>query len=58
MTLAGLTSRAERGRLIDKLTQIDGVFCLALILIAVAGALMMFSIAGSSWEPWAALSRA
>ncbi|MCA6298426.1 MAG: rod shape-determining protein RodA [Phenylobacterium sp.] len=54
MSLAGLTLRAERGRLIDKITQIDGVFCLALILIAVAGALMMFSIAGSSWEPWAA----
>ncbi len=54
MSFAGLTSRAERGRLIDKVVQIDGVFCLALILIAGAGALMMFSIAGSSWEPWAA----
>ncbi|MCA3713300.1 MAG: rod shape-determining protein RodA, partial [Phenylobacterium sp.] len=54
MSFARLTSRAERGRLIDKLAQIDGVFCLALILIAGAGALMMFSIAGSSWEPWAA----
>jgi rod shape determining protein RodA len=54
VSFAGLTSRAERGRLIDKVVQIDGVFCLALILIAGAGALMMFSIAGSSWEPWAA----
>lgn len=54
MSLGGLTSRAERGRLIDKLLEIDGVFCLALILIASAGALMMFSIAGSSWQPWAA----
>lgn len=54
MSFASLTSRAERGRLIDKILQIDGVFCLALILIAGAGALMMFSIAGSSWEPWAA----
>lgn len=54
MSFGGLTSRAERGRLIDKIAQIDGVFCLALILIAGAGALMMFSIAGSSWEPWAA----
>ena len=54
MSLGGLTSRAERGRLVDKLLEIDGVFCLALILIASAGALMMFSIAGSSWQPWAA----
>jgi rod shape determining protein RodA len=54
MTFGGLTSRAERGRLIDKLLEIDRVFSLALILIAGAGALMMFSIAGSSWEPWAA----
>lgn len=54
MSFGGLTSRAQRGRLIDKVAEIDGVFCLALILIAGAGALMMFSIAGSSWEPWAA----
>ena len=54
MTFGGLTSRADRGRLIDKLLEIDRVFSLALILIAGAGALMMFSIAGSSWEPWAA----
>ena len=54
MTFGGLTSRAERGRLIDKLLEIDRVFSLALILIAGAGALMMFSIAGASWEPWAA----
>ena len=54
MTFGGLSSRAERGRLIDKLLEIDRVFSLALILIAGAGALMMFSIAGSSWEPWAA----
>ena len=54
MSFASLASRAERGRLVDKVLQVDGVFCLALILIAGAGALMMFSIAGSSWEPWAA----
>jgi rod shape determining protein RodA len=54
MTFGGLSSRSERGRLIDKLLEIDRVFSLALILIAAAGALMMFSIAGSSWEPWAA----
>lgn len=54
MSLAGLASRAERGRLVDKVLQVDGVFCLTLILIAGAGTLTMFSIAGSSWEPWAA----
>ncbi|MFM8821115.1 MAG: rod shape-determining protein RodA [Phenylobacterium sp.] len=54
MSFAGLTSRVERGRILDKLARIDGAFCLALALIAGAGVLMMFSIAGSSWGPWAA----
>jgi len=54
MTVSALTRPGERDRLIVKLGEIDWLFCLALCLIAGAGALMMFSIAGSSWEPWAA----
>jgi rod shape determining protein RodA len=54
MTVSALTRPGERDRLIVKLGEIDWIFCLALTLIAVAGALMQFSIAGSSWTPWAA----
>jgi len=54
MTVSALTRPGERDRLIVKLSEIDWVFVLVLCLIAGAGALMLFSIAGSSWEPWAA----
>lgn len=54
MTVSALTRPGERDRLIVKLSEIDWVFCLTLCLIAGAGALMQFSIAGSSWTPWAA----
>lgn len=54
MTVSALTRPGERDRLIVKLSEIDWVFTLTLCLIAAAGALMLFSIAGSSWEPWAA----
>ncbi len=53
MTVSALTRPGERDRLVVKLGEIDWLFALALVLIASAGALMMFSIAGSSWEPWA-----
>lgn len=54
MTVSALTRPGERDRLVVKLAEIDWLFALALCLIAGAGALMMFSIAGSSWDPWAA----
>jgi len=54
MTVSALTRPGERDRLIVKFGEIDWVFCLALFMIAGAGALMLFSVAGSSWEPWAA----
>ena len=54
MTVSALTRPGERDRLIVKFGEIDWVFSLALFLIAGTGALMLFSIAGSSWEPWAA----
>lgn len=54
MTVSALTRPGERDRLIVKLAEIDWLFVLVLSLIAGAGALMLFSIAGSSWTPWAA----
>ena len=54
MTVSALTRPGERDRLVVKLTEVDWLFAFVLCLIAGAGALMMFSIAGSSWDPWAA----
>jgi rod shape determining protein RodA len=54
VTVSALTRPGERDRLIVKLSELDWVFVLLLSLIAGAGALMLFSIAGSSWTPWAA----
>jgi rod shape determining protein RodA len=55
MTLSGGLSRpGERDRPSIKFMEIDWTFCLVLCLIAGAGALMLFSIAGAQWEPWAA----
>ncbi len=54
MTVSALTRPGERDRLIVKLSEIDWLFVLVLSLIAGAGSLMLFSIAGSSWQPWAA----
>jgi rod shape determining protein RodA len=54
MTVSALTRPGERDRLIVKFGEIDWIFCLAITLIAGAGGIMLFSIAGSSWMPWAA----
>jgi rod shape determining protein RodA len=54
MTVSALTRPGERDRLINKFGEIDWIFCLAVTMIAGAGAVMLFSIAGSSWMPWAA----
>jgi len=53
MTVSALTRPGERDRLIVKLSEIDWIFCLALTLIAAAAIIMQFSIAGSTWMPWA-----
>ena len=54
MTTSALTRPGERDRPLNKFLEIDWTFCLALAMIAGAGGLMLFSIAGGSWEPWAA----
>lgn len=54
MTASAITQAGERDRLAVKLTQIDWTFCLFITGIAVAGAMILYSIAGESWTPWAA----
>lgn len=54
MTVSALTRPGERDRPTIKFGQIDWALCLALTLIAGIGVLMLFSVAGSSWSPWAA----
>ncbi|QUD89989.1 rod shape-determining protein RodA [Phenylobacterium montanum] len=54
MTSSALTRPGERDRPVIKFGQIDWALTAILCLIAGAGGLMLYSIAGSSWEPWAA----
>jgi rod shape determining protein RodA len=53
MTSSALTRPGERDRLIIKFSQIDWTLTLVLVLIAGAGGLMLYSIAGGAWKPWA-----
>ncbi len=54
MTSSALTRPGERERLAVKFGQIDWTLTLLLCLIAAAGGMMLYSIAGGAWEPWAA----
>ena len=53
MTSSALTRPGQRDRVPIKFTEIDWKLCLTLSLIAAAGGLMLYSIAGGSWSPWA-----
>ena len=53
MSVSALSRPGERDRLIVKLGQMDWTLVIAVTLIAAIGGLMLFSIAGSSWSPWA-----
>jgi rod shape determining protein RodA len=54
MTIASALSRpGQRERLPNKFKEVDWRFAGLLALIACIGALMQYSIAGGSWEPWA-----
>jgi rod shape determining protein RodA len=53
MTSSALTRPGERNRLTGKFGQIDWTLTLLLCLIAGAGGMMLYSIAGGAWEPWA-----
>jgi rod shape determining protein RodA len=54
MTSSALTRPGERDRLAVKLTQIDWRFVGLLSVVAGIGALMLYSVAKGSWDPWAA----
>jgi rod shape determining protein RodA len=54
MTVSAISRPGERDRLIVKLSQIDWTLCVLLTTIAGIGAVMLYSIAGGSWSPWAA----
>jgi rod shape determining protein RodA len=54
MSLSAISRPGDRDRLIVKLGQIDWTLCLLLTTIAAIGAVMLYSIAGGSWSPWAA----
>jgi rod shape determining protein RodA len=53
MTSSALTRPGERDRLVVKFGQIDWTLVLMLCLLAASGGLMLYSIAGGSWKPWA-----
>ncbi len=54
MISSALTRPGERDRWIVKFADIDWMLCGLLCLIAGAGGLMLYSIDGSKWTPWAA----
>lgn len=53
MTDSALTAPGERDRLSVKLKQIDWTFVGLLCALAGTGSLMLYSLAGGSWSPWA-----
>ena len=53
MTASALTRPGERDRLSVKLSQIDWRLISLMCVVAGVGCAMQYSIAGSSWQPWA-----
>lgn len=54
MTASALTRPGQRERLPSKLGEIDWRLAGLTGIIACVGAMMLYSVAGGSWEPWAA----
>jgi len=54
MTASALTRPGERERLSSKIAEIDWRFVALLTIVASSGGAMLYSVAGGSWEPWAA----
>jgi len=54
MTVSAISRPGERDRLIVKLFHVDWTFCLILGVIAGVGGMVLYSIAGGTWSPWAA----
>ena len=53
MTSSALTRPGQRERLSTKLAELDWRLALLLAAIAGIGSMMLYSVANSSWEPWA-----
>jgi rod shape determining protein RodA len=53
MTTYSITRQGERDRFSVKLAEIDWRFCFVITAITGIGALMLYSIAGGAWSPWA-----
>jgi rod shape determining protein RodA len=53
MTAPAITRQGERDRLGVKLTEVDWRFCLVITTITAIGGMMLYSIAGETWSPWA-----
>ena len=54
--MAAVTSfgpAAERSGVLGKLREVDWGFCALLAIIGAIGALILYSAAGNSWDPWA-----
>ena len=54
MTASALSRPGERERVSTKLGQIDWRLTALLCVVAGTGAMMLYSVAGGSWSPWAA----
>jgi len=54
MTASALTRPGERDRLSVKLSEIDWRLAGLLAVVACTGGLMLYSVGGQSWQPWAA----
>ncbi len=54
MTASALTRPGERDRLTVKIGEIDWRFVALLCVVGGIGAAMLYSVAGGSWQPWAA----
>ena len=54
MTASALTRPGERDRLSTKIAELDWRLVALICVIGGTGAAMLYSIAGGSWQPWAA----
>ncbi|HEY1927141.1 MAG TPA: rod shape-determining protein RodA [Caulobacteraceae bacterium] len=54
MTATFINRQGERDRFVVKLQHIDWTMCALLAAIAGVGSIVLYSIAGGSWSPWAA----
>ncbi|MBU2030420.1 MAG: rod shape-determining protein RodA, partial [Alphaproteobacteria bacterium] len=54
MTASALSRPGERERVSTKISQIDWRLLALICVVSGTGALMLYSVGGGSWSPWAA----